>query len=88
MFRFLDLKPGVVGVLVFLLRFVRCVGVWLLLVDGLLPVSVGGGVDAALAASTILGVSIVSPVTRSTDSCPSLPSPLIACEGAQHEHDE
>ena len=53
-FRFLDLKPGVGGVLDFFLRIARCVGV-----RSTLVASVGGGLDVVLAASTILAGSIV-----------------------------
>ena len=82
-FCFLDLNPGVGGVIAFLLRPVRYVGgVRLLLVDGFLPAVVGGGVDAVLAVLTNLGVA------RPMAAFPPLPSLFIACEGAQHEHDE
>ena len=87
-FFFLDWKSGVSGVLQLFLRFVLFVGVWRTGVEGLLPASGGGEVDAALAAMAISAVSFGATVAPSVAFLGLLRFPLIACEGEQREHDE
>ena len=86
-FVFLEPKPGVVGVLLFL-RLVLCVGVALTSVDGFIPVLACGDVDAAFATTPILAVSFGSIVVAPAASFWVMLFPLMGCERAQHVYDE
>ena len=57
-------------------------------VDGLIPVSACGDVDAAFATTPILAVSFGSIVVAPAAFLRVMLFPLIACEGAQHVYDE